>query len=150
MEIIESAKEYHDQSNVVWEEIKDDLKVTAQPVITISKLLQKEVSGKRGAYIFLIWMVQLILEQIVNGTPPAAISPNILSKTAIDMPGVKVIVQDITSINFIRQFQTIISVIDETLAAHSIGIVDQLGKLFSNGTVRRQIVLQNLVIGIIH
>ena len=43
---IKPAEEDHDQSNVVCEELKDKLKVTAHPVVTIGKVLQKEGSGK--------------------------------------------------------------------------------------------------------
>ena len=53
-------------------------------------------------------MVQLILEQLVNGTPPEAISPNIASQADLAMPGVKVIVRELPSIKFIRLFQTIL------------------------------------------
>ena len=38
---IKYAEEYHDQSNVVCEEIKAELKVTAQPSVTIGGVLQK-------------------------------------------------------------------------------------------------------------
>ena len=46
LSIIKSTEEDHDQSNVVCEELKDKLKVTAHPVVTIGKVLQKEGSGK--------------------------------------------------------------------------------------------------------
>ena len=39
---IKSTEEDHDQSNVVCEELKDKLKVTAHPVVTIGKVLQKK------------------------------------------------------------------------------------------------------------
>ena len=59
------------------EELKSNLNITDQPVFTIGKVLQKEGSGKGGSYNWPIWMVQLILEHLVNGTPPSAISLNI-------------------------------------------------------------------------
>ena len=58
---IKSAEEEHDKSNVACEELKAELKVTAQPVVNIGKVLQKERSGKGGSYTCTIWMVQLIL-----------------------------------------------------------------------------------------
>ena len=39
---IKSAEEDHDKFNVVREELKAELKVTAQPVVSIGKVLQKE------------------------------------------------------------------------------------------------------------
>ena len=68
---IKSAEQYHDQSNVVCEELEAELKVTAQPVVIIGKVIQKEGLWKGGSFTFPIWMVQLILEQLLNGTPPA-------------------------------------------------------------------------------
>ena len=59
------------------EELKSNLNITDQPVFTIGKVLQEEVSGKGGSYTWPIWMVQLILEHLVNGMPLSAISPNI-------------------------------------------------------------------------
>ena len=41
LERIKSAENDHDQSNVVCEEIKSKLKITAQPVVTIGTLIQK-------------------------------------------------------------------------------------------------------------
>ena len=76
---IKYSKDDHDQSNVVCEELKADLEITVQNIVTIWKVLQKEESGKGGSYTCLIWMVQLILEHLLNGTPPAAMSPNISS-----------------------------------------------------------------------
>ena len=42
---IKSTEEDHDQSNLVCGELKDKLKVTAHPVVTIGKLLQKRDPG---------------------------------------------------------------------------------------------------------
>ena len=60
----------------------------------------------------------------------------------------KVIVQDLPSIKFIRSFRKIIQVIGETLADYCIGKVEQWNKLISDGTGRHHTALQNLVIGI--
>ena len=81
------------------------MKITSQPVFTIRKVPQKEGYGKGGSYTWLILMVQLILKQLINDMPPAAISPNIASQADLDMPWVKVIVQELPRINFIRKFR---------------------------------------------
>ena len=107
------------------------MKVSTQPIVNVGKVLQKERSGKGGSYTWPIWMVQLILYQLVNYMPSEDISPNIASQSALDMPGVKVIVQEIPSINFIQLCLTIIQIIDKTLASYRIGKVDQWGQLFS-------------------
>ena len=84
---IKYVEEYHDQSNVVCEELKEDLEVTAQHVVTIGKVIQKERSRKVGYYTWPIWVVQFILKNLVNGTPPASISPKIMSQASLAMPG---------------------------------------------------------------
>ena len=94
-------------------------------------------------------MIQLILEQLVNGTQPASISPNIVSQDSLDIPGVKVIIQKLPSINFICSFRTIIRIIDEILVAYHIGKLEQQDQLFSVGTDRCQTDLHSLVIGVI-
>ena len=124
-EILKSEENYHNHSNVVCEELNADLELTDQHVINIGNVLQKEGAGKGGSYAWPIWMVQHVLENILNGTPTETISPNISSQGALSMPGVKVIVQEILSIIFIRKFQKIIRIIGETLADYCIGKVDQ-------------------------
>ena len=115
----------------------------------LGKYPKKEISGKEGFYTWPIWTVQLILYQIVNGTLPEAISPNIASQTDLDKPGVKVILQELSIINFIQSFRTIILIIGETLADCCIGKVEQWDQLFSDGTCRRQNALHNFFISII-
>ena len=81
-----SAEEDHYRSNVVCEELKSELNVTSRPVITIGKVVQKEVYGKGGSSTWPIWIVQPILEQHVNCMPPASISSNMLSGNTILKP----------------------------------------------------------------
>ena len=149
MKRIKSAEEYHDQYNVVCEELKVELKLTDHTVVTIGKVRQKEESGKGGSYTWPIWMVQLILVQLVNGMPPESVAPDILSQDSLAMPGAKVIVQDLPSINFIRSCRSILRIIGENLAAYDIRKVGQWYQLLSDGTGRHQNYLKNLVISII-
>ena len=90
------------------------------------------------------------MEQLVNGTPLAAISPKSVSQAALDTPGVKVIVQELPSINFIRSLQTIIRIIVDTLEDYCIGKVQQRDQIFSDNMGRRQTDLHHLVIGFIN
>ena len=146
---IKYTEEDHDQSNVVCEEINSQLKVTSQPVVTIWKIIQKQGSGKGGYYTWPIWMVQVILEQLVNGTPPAATSLKIASRSALFMTGVKFIVQELPIIKFIWSCRTILRIIGKNLAAYCIRKVDKWDKLFSTGTGRHQTALWNFFIRVI-
>ena len=122
---IKYAEEDHDQSNVLCEELKAEMKVTVKAVGNVYKVLQKERYGKGGSYPFPKCMVQLILEQLMYCTLPEVISPNIASQDSLDMPGVKVIVQELPRINFIRSCLTILQIICENLSAYCIGKVEQ-------------------------
>ena len=95
-------------------------------------------------------MVQIIFEKLVNGTTPAAISSNIVYQAALAIPGVRVIVQELPSINCIQSCQTILRIIGETLAAYRIVKVEKWDPFFSKGMGRRHNALQNLVIGVIY
>ena len=101
------------------------MKVTDQPVVTIGKVILKEGAGKVGSYTRPLCMVQLILEQLANGTFLAVISPNIASRAALTMPGVDVIVKELPVMNFIWSYRTIIGIIGETLTAYRIEKVEQ-------------------------
>ena len=86
----------------------------------------------------------------MNDTPLAAISPIIASQADLTMPGVKFIVQELPSINFIQKCRTYIRIIGEALADYLIGKVNQWDQLLYYGTVGLQTVLQNLVISAIN
>ena len=95
-------------------------------------------------------MVQLILDQLVNGIPLSAISSNISSQADLSIPGVKVIVQQLPITNFIRSCRAILQIIGKTLAGYRIEKVEQWDQLFSDRTVRHKTSLHHLVIGIIY
>ena len=95
-------------------------------------------------------MVQIILYQLVNVLPTAAISPNIVSRAALAMPGVEGFVQELPRINFIRKCRTVFRIIGETLEAYHIGKVEQWDQSLSDVMGRRHIAFQNLAIGVIN
>ena len=65
-----------------------------------------------------LWMLQLVLEMLVNGTPSSAISTDITSQAALTTPGV--IIDNLPGDSYIRRCCTILRVIGETLAAYRI------------------------------
>ena len=106
----------------------------------------KEGIGHGGTVTWPLWMVQLILESLVNGTPPSSVPANIISHVAIMNPEIKV--KEVPSINFVRKCRTILRIVGETLAAYRLGKANDWQQLFSDGTSRRQSAIQNLIIGI--
>jgi len=66
-----------------------------------------------------LWMLQLVLEMLVNGTPPSAVSSNIASQVALTTPGV--IIHSLPGDSYIRRCRTILRIIGETLTAYRLG-----------------------------
>ena len=64
-------------------------------------------------------MLQLVLEILVNDTPPSAIALNIKLQSALTTPGV--IIDGLPGIEYIRSCRTILRVIGETLRSYQLG-----------------------------
>ena len=82
---------------------------------------------------------------LVNGTHPTAVPDNIKSSCAL-FTDVKA--TEIPCVNFVRQCQVVIQNLNETLSAFRLGNADSWHQVFTNGTTRRKIVFQNLVIAL--
>ena len=55
---------------------------------------------------------------------------------------------ELPSVCFVRQCRVVVQNLNEMLAAYRLGNADQWVELFTDGTTRRQITFQNLVIGL--
>mmetsp|Transcript_3886 Transcript_3886/g.10150 ORF Transcript_3886/g.10150 Transcript_3886/m.10150 type:complete len:291 (+) Transcript_3886:4227-5099(+) len=86
--------------------------------------------GGKGEAPWPMWMVQLILEQLVNGTPPSAIPANILSQDRL-MTGRDG--QQPPSVGFCRDMRVVLRILTETLAAYQLAKQGQWKQLFSDG-----------------
>ena len=93
-----------------------------------------ETNGQEKGKEWPLWILQLVLEQLVNGTPPSAISSNIASHASLATPGA--IIHDLPGDSYIRQCRTILKIIGETLAAYRLGKQTDWAQLFSDGTSR--------------
>ena len=93
-------------------------------------------------------VTQLVVEMLANGTPPSAVSANILSVCKLLFPGAP-IVRELPSIRFVRSCRTVLLHLAKTLAAYEIACTDVYEQLFTDGTTRRQTEFQNVVIGIL-
>ena len=92
-------------------------------------------------------IVLLICELLINGTPPSAVPKNMKSFSArleghdeSEMP----------SVNFVRQCRVVVQNLNEMLAAYRLGLAEKWVELFTDGTARRQVAFQNLVIGLMN
>ena len=92
-------------------------------------------------------IVLLICELLVNGTPPLAVSADIQSFCSI-MNGLPE--NELPSLNFVRQCRVVVQNLNELLAAYRLGNAKEWIEVFTDGTSRRQIAFQNLVIGLMN
>ena len=80
-------------------------------------------------------MLQLVLEMLVNGTPPESISPNITLQIALICPDVKI--HNLPSISFIKECRIVFRSLGETLTSYRLAQAKKWEQLFIDGTSRR-------------
>ena len=117
---------------------------------TMNKLhFKKErTTGRRGGGSkWPLKVVQLVIEQLVNGTPPTSIRCNIASFLALSTTSDKI--EQLPSLSFIRECRLAIQIIGETLTAYRLACAPKWEQVFTDGTSQRQIALQNLVIALL-
>ena len=93
-----------------------------------------------------VWVVQLICELLVNGTPPASIPGNIqiMYETLFGEP-----TDDLPSVNFVRSCRTVVEVMGETITALKLAKAPNWKQLWTDATTRRQIPFTALIIGLL-
>ena len=106
---------------------------------------QRSVGRRCGSGKWPVHVVLLICELLVNGTPPSAVPANIQTTSAA-FTGAEA--SELPSVNFVRQCPTVLQNLNETLAVLRLGNADNWHQLFTDGTTRRQIAFQNLVIAL--
>jgi hypothetical protein len=110
------------------------------------KVLQKTREGSKGRPRWGLDVWELIIEQLVNGTPPSAVNDNIISNVKKFSPTTQI--KELPSIWTIRRARTVLLVIVQTLAAYRLGLAGKWGQLNHDATSRRQISFENLVISV--
>ena len=133
------------------EELIDQLKLELldnKPVVKVpTKDIRKErIVGRRGGgQRWPVWVVQMICEMLTNGAPPSAIPGliKIMMETFTSQE-----VKTLPSIRYVRHCRLIVQILGETMAAIKLGREKYWQQLFTDGTTRRQISFQNVVIGL--
>jgi hypothetical protein len=110
------------------------------------KIFGKVCQGNAGNPRWLLYVWELIIEQIVNGTPPSSINNNIVSMIKIFSPTTEI--RELPSIWTIRRARTVLLVVVQTLATYRIAKANKWEQLFTDGTSRRQVAFQNLIVSI--
>ena len=107
---------------------------------------EQATSRRGGARRWPVWVVQLICELLVNGTPPSAIPGNIQTMYET-LYGKKP--DELPCVNFVRECRVIVEVIGETITAIKLAKAPTWKQLFTDATTRRQIPFTALIIAIL-
>ena len=113
--------------------------------IQLSIKRERTVGRHAGSSKQTVHIVLLICELLVNGTPPSDVAANIQTMSDT-MTGREV--NELPCIEFLRQCCVVVNNMHSTIAALRLGDVDECNQIFTDGTSRRQIAFQNLVIAV--
>ena len=116
--------------------------IDAVPIPRIGKVRY----GQRGAMQWPIFVWELIMEQLVNGSPPSAISDNIEMFVLKFSP--TTVIDGLPSLWTNRRGRSVLLVTVQTLSAYRLAKADKWGQLFTDGTSRRQEHRKDLLISI--
>ena len=126
------------------EEKNDQLRLSegAAPIKVFSKVRY----GRGGQMKWPLYVWDLIITELVNGTSPTAIPDNIVSSIRTFSPNT--VIKELPSKWTVRRARSVIYVIVQTLAAYRLGKSHKWRQAFTDGTGRRQVAMQNLLIDI--
>ena len=110
------------------------------------KAIAKSRDGRGGTSSWPLYVWELIIEQLENGTPPTAINSNIISMIKTFSPTTTI--SELPSIWTICHARTVLLVIVQTRATYCIAKADKWEQLFTDGTSRKQVAFQDLIISI--
>ena len=109
-------------------------------------IIEKERKGQKGRPRWPLYMYNLIMEMLVNGTPPSSVNDNIIAHVTSLSPTTTI--KELPSIWTIRRTRTVVLIIVEALAAYRLGKSNKWQQLFTDATTRRQTSFTNLAISI--
>lgn len=138
---VAELQEMVDDSTKKLSEMSSDLEA-AVPIPTIGMIR----SGRGGSSHWPTHIWELILDQLVKGVPPSAVSDNIVDFVKTFSPSTDI--KQVPSLYTVRRARTVLLVVVQTLASYRLAKSNKWGQLFTDATSRRQVSFQNLVISI--
>ena len=118
----------------------------AAPMPVVQKESNKLISARGGQKTFPFWLNGIIMEQLVNNTPPSSINSNILSVMKVVCPSTKII--ELPSLDYNRRLRTVLATVSLLLAAYRLAGSKYWKQLHTDGTSRRQSSKVNLVVNV--
>ena len=82
----------------------------------VKKIREGDQHG--GAYTWPLWILQLVLEMLVNGAPPSSIPSSIVSHISITSPDIEI--KEVPCVSYVRKCQSILRIIGDTLASYQL------------------------------
>ena len=140
-EVLEKNNELRD---VIEDESVTEGKNDSTSLLKVKR--ESFVGRKGGGHRWPVRVVQLICELLVDGAPPSSI-PRIIYTTSSTMTNEEP--KDLPSVNFVRGCRIIAQIIGETIAAIKLARSESWEQLFTDGTSRRQVSFQNMIIGLL-
>ena len=89
----------------------------------------------------------MILELLAHRTPPSCVAANILTVSKMILPHANIVVE-LPSVSFVRKSRSTLSFLTKLLAAYQLAKADKLLEHHSDGTMRRQISMNNSIVRI--
>ena len=120
--------------------------VKSQPEIAEIKREPKRRQCDSNVHSWPLHVWKIILNQLVNGTPPSSINSNIIAHVKLLSP--RTVIKELPNIWTVRRACSVLLVVVQTLAACCLAKAEKWGQLFTDGTSRRQLLFQNLVISL--
>ena len=130
--------------------LKEELKMREklERIQAIAKEIKRErpIGRRGGAGRWPVHVVLLICELLTVGNPPSAI-PATMQVTHTAFRGCEL--KELPTVDFVRKCRMVLENLNLMLAAKRLGDAPTWHQLFTDGTSRRQIAFQNLVIGLL-
>ena len=106
---------------------------------------ERPIGRRGGGKRWPVHIVLLICEMLVNGTHTSAVPANIQTSSAA-FTGFEA--DELPLVNFVRECPIVLQNLNETLSALRLGSADTWNSVFTDGTARRQIAMQNLFVAL--
>ncbi len=119
----------------------------SSPVKVIKKEHNKLLNPKGGKPRWPIHIWEVILEQLVNNTPPSSITSNIVSVVKTFSPNTKI--EQMPHLNTIRRGRTVLGIVVQLLAAEKLGKSKKWKQAYTDATSRKQTAIVNLSVSIV-
>ena len=134
--------------------MKDDLadKLHLRENLENMGIIRRDIKKERligrcgGKLHWPLHICMLVCELLCNGVPPACVRETLQTTLAYFTGRV---VTDLPSVSYVRECRTFLQISNDLLGAYTLGMNTSWKQLCTDGTTRRQIGFQSLVIGLL-